>query len=104
MSIGNSPGPVNGRSARLARTTAEGLADGHACREAALQYQALDWHTVIDCPPDHVGVGRAHAKHCDSLGKSPLPLWKWLQERPPTVQDIQDWWRTWPNGNVGTVL
>jgi hypothetical protein len=93
-----------GNLPRLPRSTDEGLADGRGCLEAALRYLAPGWHVVADCPPDHVGVGRPHAKDCSHPGKAPLVHWKVLQERPPCERELRDWWHRWPNANVGVVL
>jgi hypothetical protein len=95
---------TSNKTSRLRRTTEVGLADGRACLEAALRYQALGWHVVVDCPPDHGGVGRKHAKECKHPGKAPLIAWKEFQIHPPTERQIRDWWHTWPNANVGVVL
>jgi hypothetical protein len=56
------------------------------------------------CPPDHLGVGKAHGRRCSSPGKAPLVAWKDYQDRPPTEADVRVWWTTWPNANVGVVL
>jgi hypothetical protein len=77
-------------------------ADGAACLQAALDYAALGWSVSCCCPPDHVGVGKGHI--CKSPGKSPLHRWKEFQEQPASAEQVLDWWRTWPNANVGLVL
>jgi hypothetical protein len=88
----------------LIRTPEESLADGAACREAALAYAARGWCPIPLCPPDHVGAGRAHGKVCQSPGKVPL-VGRWTRfERLPTAQDIRQWWHAWPNANVGLVM
>jgi hypothetical protein len=85
----------------------EGLRAGAECREAAHRYLALGWSPLCLCPPDHVGVGREHARQCDHPGKRPLPdggTWKrWQAERPSTRQ-LEDWWKAHPNANVGMAL
>jgi hypothetical protein len=80
------------------------LADGRACRDAALRYLKLGWSPLSLCPPDHVGVGREHSKKCNHPGKVPWHLWKEFQDRRPTEEEIRDWWRRQPNANVGTAL
>src|SRR5438094_133742 len=62
------------------------------------------WPALALCPPDHVGVGKKHAKTCDSRGKMPLVRWKGYQERLPSEADVRGWWGTWPNANVGVAL
>ncbi len=85
----------------LSRTYDEWLADGAACLEAAIAYLRLGWCPIPLCPPDHVGM-RKH--HCDSPGKRPLiDSWSSLPERP-TEARLRDWWKTWPNANVGIVM
>jgi hypothetical protein len=78
------------------------LADGQTCLEAALAYLARGWSVLPLCPPDHVGVGRGH--DCDSPGKRPLVPWKEFQDRLPTEREVRDWWRHWPNANLGVAL
>lgn len=80
------------------------LADGAACLEAALVYLARGWSVLPLCPPDHVGVGKEHAKRCQSKGKAPLISWKEYQQRLPTEDEVRGWWKRWPNANVGIVL
>jgi hypothetical protein len=94
----------NPGSPRLVRTIEEGRADGLACLEAALRYLAMGWPVLACCPPDHLGVGRHHAKVCQQPGKAPLVRWADYQTRLPTEQEVRDWWRTWPNANVGVAL
>jgi hypothetical protein len=71
---------------------------------AALAYLRRGWSVVPVCPPDHVGVGRWHARRCASPGKAPLVAWAAFQERPPSEALIEAWWAAWPNANVGLVL
>jgi putative DNA primase/helicase len=76
---------------------------GRECFEAALDYLARGWCAIPCCPPDHVGVGKGHAR-CKSPGKAPLVRWTEFQSRRPTAGEINDWWRRWPNANVYVVL
>jgi hypothetical protein len=46
------------------------------CLRAALRYLDLGWCPLALCPPDHVGVGAAHAAVCRSPGKGPVARWK----------------------------
>jgi hypothetical protein len=80
------------------------LAAGRECLEAALRYLALDWPPLVCCPPDHLGVGRTHAKNCTSQGKAPFGPWKEFQTRLPTIDELRQKWRDLPNGNVGIAL
>lgn len=81
-----------------------GLADGRACLEAALMYLAHGWSVIPLCPPDHVGVGKEHGRSCKSRGKAPLMAWAEFQTRIADEAEIREWWRHWPNANVGVVL
>ena len=81
------------------------LAAGMACLEVALTlYLPLGLAVTCCCDPDHVGVGRQHAKRCDSPGKAPMHPWKALQTRLPSATEVQALWRSFPYGNVGCVL
>jgi putative DNA primase/helicase len=101
------PTQQNGKGGNLSplpRSADEGLTDGRACLAAALRYLALGWHVLADCPPDHVGVGKAHARNCSSLGKSPVVRWAEYQTRPPAEQEVLGWWRWQGNANVAVAL
>jgi hypothetical protein len=80
------------------------LQDGHDCLVAALDYLALGWSVLPICPPDHVGVGKKHAKDCTSPGKAPVVLWKQFQDTQPTEDDLRANWRYNPTLNVGIAL
>ena len=82
----------------------EALADGEACRKAALEYLDRGWAPSTCCPPDHVGVGKGHAKNCTKPGKAPWGLWKEFQERLPTIDELTKKWRENPCLNVGMFL
>lgn len=84
--------------------TKQRLADGAACHAAALEYLALGWSVLICCPPDHVGVGKGHAKGCASPGKAPWGQWKEYQDRLASVGELKAKWRDLPNGNVGLAM
>lgn len=81
-----------------------GLADGEACHQAAIDYLARGWSAIPLCPWDHVGVGKEHGRRCKSKGKAPLVSWTTYQERLPTRDEIDVWWKHWPNANVGIIL
>jgi hypothetical protein len=80
----------------------EGNKIGAECLAAALDYLRRGWSPLCLCPPDHLGVGKAH--RCTSPGKRPLTDWKAYQDRPPTEQEVRVWWRRHPNANVGLAL
>jgi hypothetical protein len=78
---------------------------GDACLEAALQvYLPLGLAVTCCCDPEHISVGKKHAKQCNTPGKSPMHTWKDLQERLPTPEEVRRWWQDFPLGNVGCVL
>ena len=37
----------------------------------------------------------------DPRGKQPLVEWKEHQSRPPTIAEVDAWWTTWPEANIG---
>lgn len=38
------------------------------------------------------------------MDKKPLlPSWAEFQTRPPTEEEVEDWWTRWPNANIGIV-
>ena len=78
---------------------------GQACLEFALQeYLPHGLSVLCLCDPDHIGVGKNHAKECDSPGKVPMYRWKDFQTRLPTPAEIQQHWEAYPIGNVGCAL
>jgi hypothetical protein len=83
---------------------AEQLAIGQECLAAALDYLARGWCPVPLCHPHHYGNGKEHCGRCDSPGKAPLILWTEYQDRRPTRQELEDWWRRWPQSGVGILL
>ncbi len=74
------------------------------CLDAALEYLRRGWSSFPLCPRDHVGVGKEHAKLCDSPGKVPLLNWKPYQSRLPQEAELQLLFRRHPNANVGVAL
>jgi putative DNA primase/helicase len=80
------------------------LQAGQECLDAALRYLVLGWSVLPICPPDHVGVGKAHAKGCQSPGKAPWGPWKPFQDRLPTEDEIRQKWHDNPQLNVGMAL
>jgi hypothetical protein len=81
------------------------LADGQACKAAALLYAERGWSAIPLCPPDHVGVGKGHAGRCKrgSWGKAPM-IDGWQSQTAGTATDIERWWKQWPNANVGLAM
>ncbi len=78
-----------------------GLTAGAECLRAALDYRDRGWAALIVCPPDHVGVGRAHGQNCQCPGKAPWGAWAEYQERLPVEDELRRKWRDLPNANVG---
>lgn len=99
--IGPRPGAGRDEAAEYNR---QRLADGAACLAAALEYLRRGWPVLALCPPDHVGVGKAHAKGCASAGKRPWHTWKKYQSELPTETTVRSWWGQQPAGNVGVAL
>lgn len=54
----------------------------------ALQYLLIDRFSVIPCGKDK---------------KPLLKSWKEFQSRRPTEDEIQEWWKKWPEANIGIV-
>jgi hypothetical protein len=77
---------------------------GQECLHAALDYLARCWSALAICTPDHVGVGKTHAKHCASPGKAPWGPWKEYQERRASEQELRAKWKANPLLNVGMAL
>jgi putative DNA primase/helicase len=82
----------------------EGLAVGAECLAAAIDYLRRGWSPLALCPPDHVGVGKEHAKSCGSPGKRPWHTWKERQVTPISEAALRELWRQRPNSNVGLAL
>jgi hypothetical protein len=80
---------------------------GAECLAAALDYLSRGWSVLGLCPPDHVGVGKDHARTCGSPGKRPYPdggAWKRWQEERPDREEVERWWRLHATLNVGMAL
>lgn len=77
--------------------------------DAALDYLARGWSVLPLCPPDHVGVGKAH-RGCGSPGKRPFfpdtgsGEWKQFQDERATEEQVRRWWGMHPGLNVGVAL
>jgi hypothetical protein len=87
-----------------ARYIADQMEIGKQCLAAALHYLTLGWCPVPVCHPQHDGAGRNHVSRCKSPGKAPLVSWLEFQDRRPTRNEIEDWWRWWPWSGVGVLL
>jgi Bifunctional DNA primase/polymerase, N-terminal len=83
---------------------AERCAAGAACLQAALQFSSWGMAPLCCCDPDHVAVGKPHAKGCTTWGKTPMRPWKRWQTQVPALADVERQWRDYPLGNVGIVL
>ncbi len=81
------------------------LAAGLECFEAALVYlKELRWASLGLCTPDHMGVGKTHARRCKHPGKAPWRPWAEFQDRLPTEAELRRKWRDNPLLNVGIAL
>ena len=60
----------------------------HPCHQAAREYLALGCHPIPVQPRE----------------KKPLVEWKRYQTEAPLLDEIDAWWETWPDANVGLVL
>jgi putative DNA primase/helicase len=105
----NGPPPANGGGAGASGDPAqeahrEGQRAGAECLEAALAYLACGWSALAVCPPNHVGVGKTHARGCKHPGKAPWGPWKEFQDRLPTEAELRQKWRDNPQLNVGITL
>lgn len=78
--------------------------DGEECFAAALELLSHGLSVLALCPPDHVGVGKTHAKHCKSPGKAPWGEWREFQDRLPTEDEIRQKWKDNPLLNLGMAL
>jgi hypothetical protein len=63
--------------------------------QAALDYLDRRWSVLPLLPPN--------AKDARA-GKRPLCEWKRYQAQLPREEEIKDWWKRWPDANVGVVL
>ena len=80
-------------------------AEGLYCLDFALRYRnEFGWSILALCPPDHMGVGVTHTRHCTSPGKAPWGPWKEFQDRLPTQEEIKRKWHDNPTLNVGVAL
>lgn len=70
--------------------------------EAALDYSRRGWSVI----PVH-SIGRRACTcgrpDCASPGKHPRVAWTAATEEPASEEQVQEWWRRWPDANVGVV-
>lgn len=78
--------------------------DGADCLAAAIDLASRGLSILALCPPDHMGVGKAHAKHCESPGKCPWGTWKEFQDRRATADELRKKWNDNPTLNIGVAL
>jgi len=71
-------------------------------RNAAVEYAARGWSVV---PLHSLRDARCTCGNpdCPSPGKHPRVRWDDYQTRPATRTEVIDWWRRWPDANVGIV-
>jgi putative DNA primase/helicase len=98
------PPAAHGKTDPAEEAFREGQRAGAECLEAALAYLARGWSALAVCPPDHVGVGKTHARKCKHPGKAPWGPWKEFQGRLPTEDEIRQKWRDNSLLNVGIAL
>lgn len=70
--------------------------------EAAQALRALGLSVFPCCWPDAdgtCGCGQGHAEH--AVGKAPLIRWGEYQIEPPHPDQVDGWWATWPDANIG---
>jgi hypothetical protein len=96
--------PIGNRADAAGDHHRQRLADGAACQAAALDYLKRGWAPLALCPPDHAGVGKAHAGSCNSPGKAPWGPWKEYQDRLPTEDELRRKWADNATLNVGAAL
>lgn len=70
--------------------------------EAALRYVRRGWSVV---PVQSIGPGGCSCgqRDCTSPGKHPRVAWAPATEEAPGEEQIAEWWRRWPEANVGVV-
>lgn len=72
---------------------------------AALLYRGDGLSVFPVCWTDSEGrclaPGETHGASCPHPGKHPLVPWKPYQERLPSEGEVRQWWRRWPQANIG---
>ncbi len=68
------------------------------------QYLQLNLPIIPLCPPDHAQMSLTHRQECKGPGKAPL-LHDWTKRHDsPTKEEVEQWCKKWPTGNVGMIL
>ena len=79
------------------------MTDRNRLREAALWYARLGWSVVpLHTPrrgPSDLSCSCLHV-HCSSPGKHPR-IRRGVREASEDVRRIAEWWRRWPDANIG---
>lgn len=71
---------------------------------AAVDYASLGWRLVPlhDLRPGPAGLVCSCGKDCgNSAGKHPR-LNEWQKHATDNIDQVREWWRQWPNANIGT--
>jgi hypothetical protein len=74
----------------------------HAILDAALEGVGRGWSIV----PMHTPLGggcSCRRPDCPAVGKHPRVQWDARMRAPATREQVQAWWRRWPDANVGVV-
>lgn len=79
---------------------------GKPMLEHALEYLALKYPIFPVCSPlmgahQHFIDGKLKDCTPDKRGKNPMVPWKAYQTGLPTAEKVRDWWRRWPDANIG---
>ena len=70
--------------------------------EVALAYTRRGWSVVPMHSPADGGCSCGRGD-CPAVAKHPRVSWETRIEAPATAQEIEAWWRRWPDANVGIV-
>ena len=76
--------------------------DSPAPAAAALAYAAKAW-SVVPVHTVHQGRCSCGRRDCPAPGKHPRIRWEEAQEEPAPMDRVAEWWRRWPDANVGVV-
>jgi hypothetical protein len=71
---------------------------------AGLSYLDASWSALWLCPADHASVYARHLAICQRPGKTPLGRWKHCQQQRSTPEQLEEFARRCPAGNIGIVL
>jgi hypothetical protein len=70
------------------------------CHAAARAYAARGWRVLPLHIPTDEGCSCRKGADCDSPGKHPRVM-EWTHKATTDRDQIDDWWRMWPDSNVG---